>query len=190
MKVVLIEDDYLEAGQIKDLLGQQYQGVDIVDIATESDFVAAIPALEEDPPDLVVMDIMIPRHRPSLNIVAPPEEDVDHLSLRTGIRLLGMLQGNARLRNVPVIIHSALAWHDLEADLSNRPNHVLFVHKGAAPLELMAVLRALLSALGGLPKKRDESLGKRIWDALEASPSLGGFGLNLKKLIAPDRGRE
>ncbi len=187
MRILLVEDDYLEAGQIRDLLTEHYLNVDLIDVSTEVGFIEVLPALEESPPDLVIMDVMIPWQGRSASLVAPPEEE-PRSALNAGIRLLAKLQESHRLKSVPVIIHSARAWHDVESDLATMPDHVMFVHKGSAPLELMVVLRALMGALGRLPEDRVASLPRRIWEAVEASPGLGGFGVDLKKLIV--RGRK
>ena len=48
----------------------------------------------------------------------------------------------------------------------------------------------LLAALGRLPEERNVSLGRRIWGAIEASPSFGGFGVDLKKLARPGDRRD
>ena len=188
MRILLVEDDYLEAGAIRDLLAEQYSNVELIDVPTEADFVASLPALEDNPPDLVIMDIMIPWQRSSANLIAPPKEATRE-PLRAGIRLLSELQKNSRLRDVPVILHSALEWQDVEAALANRPDHVVFVHKGGTPSGLMVTLRALLGALRRLPEDRGTSLSGRIWNAIEANPGVGGFGVNLKKLVEPKRSR-
>jgi CheY-like chemotaxis protein len=189
MRVVLVEDDYLEAGQIRDVLNEQYARVDLVEYATELDFVAALPTLGENPPDLVIMDVMLPRQRASTNVVAPPEERRGE-PLRSGIRLLAKLQQSAKLRGVPVIIHSALPWQDLETDLFNRPDHVIFVQKSATSSQLMVVVRAVLGALGRLPAERGTPLRARILEALELSPGIGGLSLDVKKLFAAKRTRD
>ena len=188
MRILLVEDDYLDAGAIRDLLAEHYRNVEMIEVANEADFVASLSDLEENPPDLVIMDIMIPWQRPSASLIAP-SQGANPDPLRTGIRLLAKLQESSRLRNSPVILHSALEWHDVESDLKNSPDHILFVHKEAPPTRLMIVLRALLGALRRLPEERDKSLRGRIWDAFEANPSLGGFGVNLKRLVVPRQDR-
>jgi len=125
---------------------EQYASVELIDIATEADFISSLSALEDTPPDLVIMDIMIPWQHASANFIAPLQENNPE-PLRAGIRLLEHLQKSARLRSVPVILHSALEWSDIEAFLTNRPAHVVFVHKGATPSGLLVTLRALLGVL-------------------------------------------
>jgi CheY-like chemotaxis protein len=188
MKVVVVEDDYLQAGMIRDALTSQYSDIELIDLANEMAFINALPELERDAPDLIILDIMIPWHDPLTRVVAPPQQ-VDREPLRGGIRLLREIRNRSQLASVPVIVHSALAWHDVENDLAVRPDHVVFVHKRQEPSDLMIVLRSLLAALERLPPERGLRTRDRIWNAVKAAPSFAGFGVDLKALIVPSQTR-
>jgi CheY-like chemotaxis protein len=174
---------------IRDALTSQYSDVELIDLANETAFMNALPELEHDAPDLIILDIMIPWHEPLPRVVAPPQE-VDREPLRAGIRLLAEIRNSPELARVPVIVHSALAWHDLENELADRPEHVIFVHKRQEPSDLMIVLRSLLAALERLPPERGSRARDRIWNAVKAAPSVAGFGVDLKALVVPSRTRK
>jgi CheY-like chemotaxis protein len=173
MKVVVVEDDYLQAGMIRDALTSQYSDIELIDLANEMAFINALPELERDAPDLIILDIMIPWHDPLTRVVAPPQQ-VDREPLRGGIRLLREIRNRSQLASVPVIV---------------RPDHVVFVHKRQEPSDLMIVLRSLLAALERLPPERGLRTRDRIWNAVKAAPSFAGFGVDLKALIVPSQTR-
>ncbi len=145
MRVLLVEDDYLVAREIEDGLKARYPGVEIVDVGTGARFDESFGRFESEPPDLVILDVML---------VEPVSEDQieRHRGLRGGLRCLQRLRTNQNLASVPVILHTALDWIDLEPKLQDKPAHVLYAKKARTLDQLFVQIRALLLALGKVPK--------------------------------------
>ena len=175
MRVLLIEDDYLVARSLDDELRQRYAGIEIVDVGTESKFDQLFRWIELEPPDLVILDIMLAG--------AEPRDELEiHRGLRGGLRCFARLQAQPVLASVPVILHTALEWADLERELPNKPAHVLYARKGQTLDHLHTQIRSVLLALGKLPAARETRVIDTIVDAVEAKPGTMGVSIDLKKI--------
>ncbi|EKV29487.1 response regulator receiver sensor signal transduction histidine kinase [Caenispirillum salinarum AK4] len=82
-RVLIVDDDAAN----RDLLEQELEAMDC-DPLLASDGMAALAMLEDDPPDLVLLDVMMP--------------------VVDGFSVLAAMRGSARLRDVPVVMISAL----------------------------------------------------------------------------------
>jgi DNA-binding NarL/FixJ family response regulator len=59
MKILIVDDDFLELESIKTHLSEEFPNVVIQTIETESGFRRAIPALRASPPNLVILDMLL-----------------------------------------------------------------------------------------------------------------------------------
>ena len=182
MRIAVVEDDWSDYSDIREMLDAAYVALEIISIGTESAFLKALPVLCASPPDLIILDVMI-RFGEDINgePVGPP--------FRSGFRLLRRIRQSPSLAGTPVIIHTALDRDDVREELKDLPEQCVFVRKTAPPAELVAKIQALLVASGKTPEHKTVSLGDRITDAFEATPRFGGVGINLKKLLKSNRAK-
>jgi len=178
MTICLVEDDSLYSTFIIEEIEQELPGIVVRSYATELEFIEDFTSLEERPPLLFILDIMIRWASPedlSPDTVAPQVEDYLH----AGIRLLKRIRSSERLAEVPVVLHSVYA--RTEAGIDELPPATLYRQKSEDLGELIRPLRAFLAAQTDLPKHR----GHRIKDAGEAvklAPEFMGVSVDLKKL--------
>lgn len=164
LRVLLVEDDYLIAREIEDELKARYAGIEIVDVGTEASFDESFPRFESEPLDLVILDIMLAE--------PVPQDSIErHRGLRGGLRCLQRLRANPNLSNIPVILHTALDWIDLEPELRDKPAHVLYAKKAATLEQLFVQIRALLLALDKLPRGGLATVLNGVQEAVVTQPS-------------------
>src|SRR4051794_14227853 len=60
MKVLLLEDDYIQAQTLTGFLRSQFSGVEVVSYPTEALFIDAIPRMRGEPPTIGLFDLMLP----------------------------------------------------------------------------------------------------------------------------------
>lgn len=118
MKILIVEDDYLQADSIYETL-KQILSARIEGISTESEFRSRIQEIEKDPPDVVIMDVMLRWTDPSPELdldLAPP--DIRNKGFyRAGVRCAALLGERERTKNIPIIFYTILERADLEVDI-------------------------------------------------------------------------
>ena len=180
MRVILVEDEYLTASWIAEAVHHHYPEAEIVDIANEAQFERSFRSFELEPPDLVIMDVMLAQE-PTVDVLDPAEI---HRGLRAGIRCLNRLLGSQVLGRVPVIIHTALDSSEIADELPKKPPHVVYVQKTNTLEPLHVQIPALLNALGKASAERGPNVLTRIGDALEVKPGAFGVSFDVKKVFS------
>ena len=105
MKILIVEDDYLQLEFIARDLSGQFPGVAIESIETESEFRKRMPAIRANPPNLVIMDVLLRW----ANIDEEPSiKDVDGDFYSAGIRCHELLASFEETKDVPFIFYSML----------------------------------------------------------------------------------
>ncbi len=118
--IVLVEDDHLELADVAGALQAAVAGVEVFEIWTESDFLAELDHLRSRGPDLFVLDVMLRWALPSLRVDRP--SDMSSTGYwRAGVRCAKRLAQDEVLRNVPVILRSALTKADVAQELRQMP---------------------------------------------------------------------
>jgi len=135
MKVLLIEDDYLFAQEVREDIRRELQDIDVDVIGNESSFLEHFPEIQSTPPDAIILDLMLPfsRHQPHLS----SNEPESHVS--GGMRCLKRLLEGSRTKSIPVIVHSAGGM--LPGDF---PGNVLWVPKSGDARPLLSAIRSAL----------------------------------------------
>lgn len=118
-RVLLVEDDPLQAEAIKQDLAESFPGLTITRIATESAFRAQLDKIASDPPHLIILDAMLRWADPSPDMEPPPEEVLREKHYRAGLRCASLLSEYPHLRDTPVILHTMLEEEDLEEQQIN-----------------------------------------------------------------------
>lgn len=150
MKTILIvEDDHLQADWLHGILEEHFPQAEIRWIQTEVEFQNAINGLRKEPPDLVLLDVMLRWTDPAPNMIVPPKEIRDNGGFfRAGFRCERMLRQHEETKNVPVILYTVLEEYDfrendLGIDLQNLPLNTFYVGKDSDPTELLEAIRMI-----------------------------------------------
>lgn len=181
MRILLVEDDhYIERDLISTLVGE-HPNVSIDTIETEREFVESQPAIESYPPDLIILDVMLPWDYPRPDLTLPPDTDDDTFRL-AGVRIYQRLRDTPCLSGIPVIFHSVFDIDSLKEALGDRPSHVLIVPKSSISVsDILVTMRSLVPHLD-LTSPPPQHWWHRLFDALELKPGAFGFRVDLKKI--------
>lgn len=125
LKILVAEDEHALMMIIEKALA--FNGFEVL---RAEDGLAAVNLVIGSAPDLIVLDLMLPR--------------------MSGFKVLEVIRENADTRNIPVIILSARAQKsDIEKGLGTGAD--LYVTKPFSPIDLVAKVKGLLSERGLLP---------------------------------------
>lgn len=150
MRIALIEDSHTYGEELIEKLRRVLADVNVVWFPTESSFLDALPTLQQEPPDLVIADVMI--RWESLGRTSKPRPSGTDM-YRSGFRCVKALLKHGETRSIPIILHSALDREELESQLSGLPPNVTYVRKGE-PIWDVALSMLELSGEVGRPLPR------------------------------------
>jgi hypothetical protein len=146
MYVLIVEDDYLQAENLRSWLSEVWPRISIRTIQTELEFRTNIATLSADPPSIVIMDCMLRWCDPGPSIPQQPNEIQREGFYSAGLRCIDLLQETANLHHVPVILYTVLDRIDLGDKLQQFPHHVKFLHKAVNRDSLIQFVGSFLSA--------------------------------------------
>jgi CheY-like chemotaxis protein len=129
MRIVVVEDDYLQAESLQRVLRVRWPDADTERIATESDFRNRVHHWQIHPPNLFFIDAMLRWQNPRPELAELPPDVASGGARRAGLRCVRLLQSRAETRDIPVIIYTVLDQRDLTADLAGFPPTVFFLQK-------------------------------------------------------------
>jgi len=141
LKVLLVEDDHLQASLISDTLERAFPYITVEQIRTENEFRSRINKIKSSPPDIVVMDVMLKWTNPSRELVEPPPTVREGGYAKAGLRCVEMLAGQEDLKHIPVILFTVLSFDDLES----LPDGILYLSKESPPDELVGRIRSAVT---------------------------------------------
>jgi len=120
MRIVLLEDDYLQSSYIESALKRDLADCEIKVIKTESEFREKLDELIAWKADALILDVMVRWADPSSEMPEPPEEVKTNGYYRAGIRCIKLLQDQNS--TVPILLYSVLEKADVNwgKDLSER----------------------------------------------------------------------
>ena len=136
MKILIVEDDYLAVEGLKEDVRRSLPDSEFREIATESEFCAELEQIRSNPPDAIIMDMMIRWADASPESPEAPPMVADSGPWRAGRRCLDRLR-EADIHS-PVVIYSVLDDEDLKGEL---PENVLLIPKSANAEEIVKWLR-------------------------------------------------
>lgn len=182
MTILLVEDDQLLGDQLVSTFTGRHPNIQVQTLTTERQFREDFARLESSPPDLIVLDVMLPWDFPRPDLTLPPDDVASGGFRLAGVRLYQLLQTSSALATVPIILHSVSDSESLRQSLGARPPHVLILPKTSASAEeLLLYTRSLLPdhEYGTPPPK---NWWHRLFDALELKPGVFGFRVDLKRI--------
>ncbi|HRI45647.1 MAG TPA: hypothetical protein PL089_13870 [Ignavibacteria bacterium] len=128
MKILIIEDDHLQSKLLIKQLNHEFKDCTIELLETESDFIKKFPMIEKNPPDLILIDIMLRFQNPSRDMIKVIPSDRKGF-YRAGIRCKQDLNQSEQTKSIPIILYTVLNKADLEIDLLNLNNQFQHISK-------------------------------------------------------------
>jgi CheY-like chemotaxis protein len=141
--IVVVEDDHLQEGPLVDQLEDAFPGGRIESVSTEREFRERLTHLHRDPPDLVVMDVMLRWAYPSRDVTEPSDYEGFY---RAGLRCAEAMGSDSRLRRVPIILYTILERGDLERDGSRISANAIYLRKSTDLTMLLRKVQELVDA--------------------------------------------
>jgi hypothetical protein len=144
--IVVVEDDHLQDGPLRDFLGEQFPTARIMPLMTEREFRDHLAGFCQDPPDLIIMDVMMRWTDPRPGEPPPPADVLMGGYRRAGIRCVNLLAREPALGTVPVIYYTILERSDLErGDAEALSGNVFLIRKSSDRQPLTRKIRELIS---------------------------------------------
>ncbi|MBW8878961.1 MAG: response regulator transcription factor [Acidobacteria bacterium] len=154
MKIVIVEDDYLQAEWLQGILKEHFPHSRLQQIPTELEFRNEVETLRKEPPDLVLLDVMLRWTDPVPDMVPAPEDVRVNGFFRAGFRCEKLLRQFPETENVPVILYTVLeeedfVKNDFGIDLQKLPPNTLYVSKDSDPTRLLDIIKKVASRPAG-----------------------------------------
>lgn len=150
-RILIVEDDYLQAELIENALRREPEftqdAAEIERLSTEKQFHLQFEAMASNPPDVIVMDVMLRWDDPAPNMEPPPPEIKKEGFYRAGLRNERMLTQDPRTSNIPVVLYTLIADIDLEG-IPGRPG-VSYLPKDSRLDPLVQLIRSLIVVQSG-----------------------------------------
>lgn len=121
MYILIIDDDPDQFKYInRELLKESSFPIEKIErITTELEFRERYEEIAENNPDIIIVDIMIRWTNLSRHMTPPPKEIEEDGFYRAGLRIINMLNEDARTRTIPIIVYSILNKEDIEKDIKD-----------------------------------------------------------------------
>ncbi|MGB8508127.1 MAG: response regulator [Pyrinomonadaceae bacterium] len=114
MRILVVEDDHLQAEDICPRLREAFGGCEVDLIKTESEFRLQLEAIAAAPPDVVVLDMMLRWADPSPDETKAPEDVKLEGYFYAGVRCARLLAERESTKGVPVILYTVLEPVDVQ----------------------------------------------------------------------------
>lgn len=143
VKILVVEDDYLQVSYLEVLLRQAIEGATVESIGTEAEFRQGFEKVAEDPPACILMDVMLPWTIPGIDAAPAPREVREGGFFRAGLRCQELLANDPRTRRIPVIFYTVLENSDLKLAAPQFPEKVRYLRKDSDDLDLIGLIQDL-----------------------------------------------
>ena len=143
MTIWVVEDNYLQARDVCDDLGNAFPTGSVNRIKTENEFYERIDEIAEDPKTILVLDIMLRWTEPKRDMPARPERVRKEGYYKAGFRCLEELARRKDPTQIRVILYTVLDEKDIEEDRKKIPEgykSIRYLAKNA-PGSLVAVIK-------------------------------------------------
>jgi CheY-like chemotaxis protein len=149
MKFLIVDDEYDLTRPMYSYIGREL-GAEVSAARTEKEFRERLDALRADPPDLVVMDMLLPWDTPGPDMEPPPEDVRQAGYVAAGWRCVELLTRHPRTADVPVVISSVVAVADVREQRLEVPGRVFYHDKTFGAPSLLNIIRSILRAGSGV----------------------------------------
>jgi CheY-like chemotaxis protein len=145
-RILIVEDDYLQVDLIKTALQKEPDfspaKATIDRISTERQFHTRFEEIKSNPPDVIIMDVMLRWDDPAPKMEPPPPEIKRRGFYRAGLRNEEMLALDEKTRDIPVILYTLLE----DIDLKEMPERskLRYLPKDSSLDPLVQLVRALI----------------------------------------------
>jgi CheY-like chemotaxis protein len=145
MRILIVEDDYLQANWIHRTIQQALPGSRIDRISTELGFRSNLSDIASNPPNVIILDVMLRWTDPQPEMIPPPDDVREGQFFSAGFRCQRLLAKDHRTKNIPVILYTVLERLDLHNELRDLPDNVYYLAKDPEPDSLISlILKATL----------------------------------------------
>lgn len=145
---LLVEDDYLQAQAITTVLKEHFPDLVEQHLSTEQEFCRELSHIRGNPPDVIIIDVMLRWTNPSPNMPVAPLEVKQGGYHNAGLRCERRLREHPETVNTPVILYTVLVDVDLTAELMHVDS------KATVFLEKDSDYRPLVDAIAQAAKRR------------------------------------
>lgn len=138
MKVLIIEDDSIQAARLESLIQSKFSAVTVDKIATELEFRKRLPEIADGSYKVALVDMMLRWTDPSPKM-EPPEEDV----IKEGFFVGGLRCRKALLeKKIPSIVFTVLSRENLPREYVDEG--IDFIQKGPSFQPILEKLKGYL----------------------------------------------
>ncbi len=142
MDVLIVENDHLQHEWMIEALRRRFPRSGITLIKTELEFCNRLEELAANPPDVIIMDVMLQWTTPSEHMKKPPREVIEGSHHMAGLRCEERLRKLEGTKNVPVILYTVLEQADLEHRFGGViPEHIKHLRKESDPEPLFTLIQ-------------------------------------------------
>jgi CheY-like chemotaxis protein len=143
MRVLIVEDDYLQADWLEQILREQFPGVEIESIRSEQKFYDWLERMKSSAPDLIILDVMLRWTDPGSGIPAPEEVSKGGY-YRAGLRCEKLLRRAEYTKSTPVILYTVLEALDLGEEIEKISTQSIYLGKSSDTVPLVETARRLM----------------------------------------------
>lgn len=144
MKIILVEDDHFQAEEIAEALMETFPNVELETIDSEHGFYSKLDGLKENPPDVIIMDVMLRWAHPSGTMPQAPEEVLTEKHYRAGLRCLKLMAEQRVARGAKIILYTVLQPVDIESDIKALPLNVTYLVKESNFNQFIRTIRGFM----------------------------------------------
>ncbi len=150
MKILLVEDDHLQAEEIRHALSEVIPDTTFERVDSEYGFRCLVDDINAPPPDVVIMDVMLRWTHPSAEMPEQPEDVAAEKHYRAGFRCLKYLGEKRPAWRINVILFTVLEHFDIQNDLETLPANVTYLRKEGNYDPFIRKVRRFAADRGGL----------------------------------------
>lgn len=144
MKALLLEDDTEQFVAVSKRLAEAFSGIQIQRISTESEFGRTFEKIASNPPDVIIVDVMLRWCDASSEYIPmPPEIRADNGHYRAGFRCALHLANDPRTCTIPIFIYSVLDQTDVQPRIEELGISLRFVRKESYINNLAAEIESI-----------------------------------------------
>jgi CheY-like chemotaxis protein len=147
MRVLIVEDDYLQAQWLADKIAEQFSHVNISFISTEFELRKRFGSLRTEPPDIILLDVMLRWTDPSPEMEPAPPEVREGGYFRAGLRCEQLISQAFETQEIPVILYTVLEEKDLtQLEITTLGARTYYLAKNSDPEELLSLIKKITHA--------------------------------------------